>query len=386
MSHFGSNPLLDFEFEGEDDLQDEGLEFNLQPHEIIARIETCALWLANQASIGQLPDFVLSASNSGPSQTRAAPSQLPPTSITRSLIGRHAESADKFARLWAVLSTCHEILVSGGSATQRDLHYRLKTMEVFASGAHLIEAIQDAVLLLRVPRSSLGISCSSKGLVSGALLLRNEISGEITDCSHAATPGGRLIPGNITAISDLSFSSTASVLLVIEKDTVFQQLSGDASIGGSGKFILVTGKGVPDVGTRAFVAAVHAAMPALLLLGLVDWNPSGVIILSLYRHGSRRMAESARYALPALRWLGARSGMLQEAHGGAFQDLTPRDRALLPGLRSQLTDLAPAWVDELDKMESAGAKADIEALYSASGGSASFGALIERCIANEDWI
>lgn len=385
MAQFGSLPLSPLEYELEDDLQENSLEFDLQPHEVISRIETCALWLTQQVSMGQLPDFVLSATNSGPSQTQQ-PSQAPFSAPTRSLLGRHADSADRFARLWAVLGACHEILVAGGSATQRDLHYRLKTLEVFASGAHLVEAVQDAVLLLRVPRSSLGITCSSKGLVSGALLLRSTTSGEITDCGHSTAPGGRPIPGNIAAISDLYFSSTATAVLVIEKDTVFQQLAADSVIGGSGNFILVTGKGVPDIGTRAFLAALHSALPALPLLGLVDWNPSGVVILSLYRHGSRRMAESTRYALPAMHWLGVRSGMLLDAAGGAFQDLTPRDRGLIPGLRAQLAGLAPTWIEELDAMERAGAKADIEAVYSASGGAAGFGALLERHIASEDWI
>ena len=364
--------------------EEEGLDFDLQPHEVVARIETCALWLVQQVSMGHLPECVLSDPSSSfpsissslpplattsPSQTSGNTPTQTHTPVIRSLMGRHVGSADRFARLWSVLDICHELLTAGGAgATQRELHYRLKPLDVFGRDVHLKEAVQDAVLLLRVPRSSLGINCSSKGLVAGALVMRSVSTGETTDCSTIS--GGRAIPGNLSTIADMSFYSpaTTEAVLIIEKDTVFQQLAADAAIGGSGRFILVTAKGVPDVASRAFLAAVHAAFPAVPLLGVVDWNPSGVAILNLYRHGSRRMAESARYALPAVRWLGVRSTMLTTAAGTSFQDLTQRDRALIPGLKVQLAGVAPGWVAEMEAMEAAGSKADIEAVYSSGVG------------------
>ena len=39
--------------------------------------------------------------------------------------------------------------------------------------------------------------------------------------------------------------------------------------------ILVTAKGMPDLSTRVFLRHLHEAFPQLLVLGLVDWNPSG---------------------------------------------------------------------------------------------------------------
>ncbi|KAG7669855.1 hypothetical protein Ndes2526B_g06214 [Nannochloris sp. 'desiccata'] len=363
--------------EAETELDDEGLDFGLQPQEVIARIETCALWLAQQVSAGSLPDFLLSSS--------AGQSNL-----DRSLLGRHPDSSERFARLFSALDICHETLVAASTSAERELHYRVKTLQVFGSQVHLREAVQDAVLLLRVPRSSLGITCSSKGLVSGALMIRSSSLG-VTDCAHAACLEGRPIPGNITTISEYSFFSQAAAILVIEKDTVFQQLSADPSIGGSGRFILVTGKGVPDLATRCFLSAVHSALPTLPLLGLVDWNPSGVGILCLYKYGSRRMAESARYALPALKWLGVRSQLLRSAaDASAFQELSLRDRALLPGLRTQLQaggeEELSSWIQELDTMEASGSKADIEGLYSVCGGAAGLGPVLQQQIRSGEWI
>ena len=219
-------------------------------------------------------------------------------------------------------------------------------------------------------------------------MIHSSSSGEVTDCAHAACSEGRAIPGNLATIADYSFFSQAKAILIIEKDTVFQKLSADPAIGGSGHFILVTGKGVPDVATRCFLAAVHSALPALPLLGLVDWNPSGVGILCLYKYGSRRMVESARYALPALQWLGVRSGFLRSAvDAAAFQELTLRDRALLPGLKSQIqADDLSSWIQELDAMEASASKADIEGVYSMCGGAAGLGPVLQQHIENQEWI
>ena len=40
--------------------------------------------------------------------------------------------------------------------------------------------------------------------------------------------------------------------------------------------ILITAKGMPDMATRVMLWHLHAAMPQLPVLGLVDWNPSGI--------------------------------------------------------------------------------------------------------------
>ena len=118
----------------------------------------------------------------------------------------------------------------------------------------------------------------------------------------------------------------------------------------------------------------------------MDWNPSGVGILSLYRHGSRRMPETARYALPALRWLGVRSGMLRRAAPGSFQELTPRDRALAAGLRARLAASDPGWVAELEAMLEAGVKAEMEAAFTACGGAPGFGAMLAEHAGRGDWV
>lgn len=347
-------------------MQDQ-LDYDIPAHQVVERIESCTSWMVGQLAAGLSPDL------------EVGPRRL-------SLAGRHPESADRYARLWAVLAACHEVLSARGTSTQRELYYRLKPMDVFCSVSHLPEAIQDAVALLHVPRSALGITCSSKGLVGGRLSITDTRTGERFNCAGSGTERGRSISGDLAAVAAMRFTSDASAILVVEKDAVFSQLLAEEFHLRLLPCILVTGKGVPDVATRAFLAALHAALPQLPVLGLVDYNPSGVGILSLYRHGSSRMPESMRYALPALRWLGVRAAHLREAAGDAFQELTPRDRAVIGSLGADLRDSLPAWVAELEGMAVAGAKAEMEAAYSACGGAAGFGAMLAECVSRGDWI
>lgn len=348
---------------------DTQLDFDLCPEEIASRVEFCSLWLVQQVGMGELPDFIL-------------------PDFHRSLLGRHVDAADRFARMWSILNICHALLQSGQTATQRDVHYRLKASagELFRCTRHLSEAIEDVVMLLGVPRSSLGITCSSKGLISGPLSLCGAYG--VTDCSSDIAPAGRPIPGDLASISSLEYSISAPILgvLIVEKDAVFQQL---ARVNKTPHYIIVTGKGYPDLATRAFLAGFHAAHPKVPLFGVVDWNPSGLAILGLYKFGSpRRMAESMKYALPALRWLGVRSNMLGEAPGHVFQGLSARDVALMKSLAAQLrlAKDGAQWIAELDAMERAGATADIEAAYTVYGGPAGLENSLRARIHRQDWI
>ena len=57
----------------------------------------------------------------------------------------------------------------------------------------------------------------------------------------------------------------------------------------------------------SFAVSSHAN---LLCTAVVDWNPSGMHIYSVYKHGSRAWRGSAQYALPGLECVAVRAGML----------------------------------------------------------------------------
>ena len=66
---------------------------------------------------------------------------------------------------------------AGRHATLREVYYRLKPLELFRSYADVAQALQEAVSVLEVPRSRLGIACSDKGLVAGRLVIHDRHSG-----------------------------------------------------------------------------------------------------------------------------------------------------------------------------------------------------------------
>lgn len=362
------------------------LEYDINQEEVIQRIEHCAIWLLQTLSSDMLPDLVLK--NPAPiahrNQPNHAESSTQNTKVV-SLVGPHVESADRYARIWTVLDHCHENLINSVQTTQRDFHYRFKPQNIFCSQKQLAESIEDVVLLLRVPRYALGIICSSKGLVYGPVSFFDPITRCTTECMLSQ----QQISGDIKKIKSFAFSTNARFVLIVEKDTIFQKLVSDPTIMNSPDIILITGKGVPDMATRVFVSCLHQAYPSLVLLGFVDWNPSGVLILNTYKNGSSRMIESRRYALPALKWLGLHSSWVSTLDADVLHSLTERDISLKYTLQESLQH--HAWIDELHLMQQSMKKCDIEALYSSknssdSSVSFSLGHFLRSLINQQAWI
>jgi meiotic recombination protein SPO11 len=68
------------------------------------------------------------------------------------------------------------------------------------------------------------------------------------------------------------------------------------------------------------------------MLALVDWNPSGLLILRTYRAGSGGGAlEASRYALD-VKWLGVRRADLERVDARARQPLTELDKAKIKNM------------------------------------------------------
>lgn len=90
---------------------------------------------------------------------------------------------------------------------------------------------------------------------------------------------------------------------MIEKEATFRALV-EGQIWLLLPCILVTGAGMPDIATRAFLRHLERAHTApggaatLRFYGLFDWNPCGVLILCNYRAGSKRCSQEARECAP----------------------------------------------------------------------------------------
>ena len=165
------------------------------------------------------------------------------------------------------------------------------------------------------------------------------------------------IPGDIDAVERYARSGfvkvSASYCLVVEKDSVFDRLRAER-VWERVPLVLITAKGFPDLATRCFIKQIQTYFPSTQTLGLVDWNPSGALILRAYRSGSARAAlESARYALE-MKWLGVRFRDIQASvRGGASMPLTRLDRAKIRNLletADNRTEAGRALRSELEEM------------------------------------
>mmetsp|Transcript_7461 Transcript_7461/g.24788 ORF Transcript_7461/g.24788 Transcript_7461/m.24788 type:complete len:190 (-) Transcript_7461:1448-2017(-) len=172
--------------------------------------------------------------------------------------------------------------------TQRELYYHLKGAPVVTAMEQVARAVQDAVALLRVPRASLGIHTTSRGLVAGLVQLFDAENEVWLDC--AFSKAGMPIAGDINYILRQELRVSAQIILVVEKEAVFNRLLEDQVWFLEGlSCCIITGRGQPDLGTRVFLHRLHQDQPAAPVLGLVDWNPDGLSILCTYKVGSDRM-------------------------------------------------------------------------------------------------
>lgn len=160
---------------------------------------------------------------------------------TISLFDRQGASAAAYTRIFCLLGLVQELLLSNQQASQRDVYYRsvkalmtsvlgqeqvaasaclgccqrtvctpcrLKHLTIFGTPEHVNQTIQALVAILRVPRASLGIVCSGRGVFFGRVMVCEAPGAAWTDCSDIAG-GWKAIPGDCHAITKYTFSSDA---------------------------------------------------------------------------------------------------------------------------------------------------------------------------------
>ncbi|KAJ1607679.1 putative topoisomerase VIA [Cryptosporidium canis] len=146
--------------------------------------------------------------------------------------------------------------------------------------------------LLKVPRISLGLFPSPKGIVGGRIKLIHREHG---------------ISGvTITDIFDpyenkYVIKTNVKYLLLIEKASIFQYLM-EREIYNRIPCLIITGKGFPDISTRRFVSEIiNKSEVTTLFLG--DFDPHGINIYLTYVRGSNNF-ESKMAACSDIYYLG----------------------------------------------------------------------------------
>ncbi|KAF5328710.1 hypothetical protein D9619_011718 [Psilocybe cf. subviscida] len=302
------------------------------------------------------------------------------------------------------IDLAHESTLNGVPATKRqaipgyycdeDIYYR--DVSLFKSQRVVDELVDDIAATFDVDRSDLSIRSSSKGLVCSSGLSIELLSGETIQCKDTE---GSLIPAGEDIVS-FTVDEDISWVLVVEKEAgtfriilrsqctdiytqyfqaVFQTLcrvkvARHENMPGSG--IIITGKGYPDVATRHLVKSLADALPkrhhlarmsaSIPFVALVDGDPYGLDILSVYKYGSQKMRhEGGRLATRRIKWLGLWASELQSL-GIGKEHLLPinkhDERKALAMLSRRDVPLPGRWKKEMQYMLHSRRKAEIEIL------------------------
>lgn len=269
-------------------------------------------------------------------------------------------SPHRFAVFIRVLSIAYRNLVRNDLLTKRSIFYH--DPELFQSQGIVDDVVEDVACCLEVPRTSLNIIASQKGLVAGPLQWIMKTSdlnnrGEtqvVVDCSNKV----ETIPSIIDSI--IAQKTNAIAILVVEKESIFQRIIQSSIIR---EAIVITAKGVPDYATRLFVKLLEDSFD-LPIVGLFDADPYGAFIFFVYRFGSRSSAyDGMNMAISSMKWLGIRPSELKylDLPRKCFKELDEHDHKLINKLLNEKY-LPECYKIELNIMKDLNLKCEIEAL------------------------
>lgn len=258
-----------------------------------------------------------------------------------------------------VLQLLHAVLGKNIHITKRDLFYT--DVKLFVDQSDSDGVLDDVACMIGCTRSNLHVVASDKGLVVGRIQFTED--GDEIDCTKMGV-GGKAIPPYIDKIDNIR--SDAEFVLLVEKEAAYMRLAEDRFYH---KYpcIVITAKGQPDVATRMFLSRLYSELK-IPVLGLVDSDPYGLKILSVYMSGSKNMSyDSASLTTPHIRWLGLRPSDLNKYQlpDQCRLDMTPNDiKAGKEMLQEAFIQKNPAWMKELQIMVTSKKKAEIQALSS----------------------
>lgn len=256
----------------------------------------------NYARYGRLEVTISDRSKEGLNESRR---------VLRYPVGGNRASSKHIAQLLRIMSYAHRALEQGVPLTKRDIYYR--DVILFRSQKIVDRFIDDLAATLQRDRTDLNIRATSKGLICGSCLVIHLLEGG--ERSRLNDHEGTLIPAE--DVGQFEVENRVAWVLVVEKEAIFQTLcrlnfTKHPALPGPG--LIVTGKGYPDVATRRLVKMLSDKLPKCIpIVALVDADPYGLDILSVYKYGSHSLRhENENLAAHRVEWLGIRTSELSE--------------------------------------------------------------------------
>uniref|UniRef100_A0A3B4H2Z7 DNA topoisomerase (ATP-hydrolyzing) n=1 Tax=Pundamilia nyererei TaxID=303518 RepID=A0A3B4H2Z7_9CICH len=335
---------------------------SISSQEILNRIESIILEIVTSLSKAEAPVLALPNRSSWAniSFDSAIGLQMSSRQSVTTIRADCPSSVTKFAQILKILSVIYRLVQSNSYATKRDIYYN--NTKLFGSQKAVDSIVDDISCMLKVPRRSLHVLATSKGLISGDLCYMEE-DGTRIDCHSSSTAVS--VSSNISGIKNIV--SSAKFVMIIEKDATFQRLLDDDFCTKISPCIIITGKGVPDVNSRLMVKRLWDELH-IPIFALVDADPHGIIHLLEYLSCQTYFAmsfEAHSLTVPSVMWLGLLPSDLQRLRvpKDALIPLTKRDESKLCSLleRPYLTS-QPEWQKEMKLMQQSKVKAEIQSL------------------------
>lgn len=276
----------------------------------------------------------------------------------------------RIAILLRVLSLAMDSAQQGkGSMTKREVYYM--DTNLFRFTQDIDWALDLLATTLELPRDSLGITASTKGMAFGNLRCMTQMdSGDCSCIDFAQTVV------HIKSWYDFKPVELPSIVVIVEKEAVFNALWQDRNFlkdAFSEGILFITGKGYPCLATQRFVHLLFKAAPTrrqqpTRFFALVDFDPYGLEIALRYRLGSKLKYDSDTNC-PALELLGITRKQLDcyVSHinpNSNVHNLSKRASNTLRRVRSQAQQVG--WQELVvccDELDFAGFCTEIEHIY-----------------------
>ncbi|HIH22353.1 TPA: DNA topoisomerase IV subunit A [Candidatus Micrarchaeota archaeon] len=191
----------------------------------------------------------------------------------------------------------------------RGLFYQLKFSlgedldeELFSEQSESNALIEDLEVAMGVMREDLHLTTDRKGVVAGALKIRDKFAGDETviDCEKQGRSGW-MIPSDVDNGMEIE-ELEADWVLVVEKDALWQRLNEDR-FWKKENCLLITPKGQASRGTRRLLRKL--ADKKLPVYCFMDCDAWGWYIYWTIKTGSMNLAYLGRdFAVPESRFLG----------------------------------------------------------------------------------
>ncbi|CAJ1940284.1 unnamed protein product [Cylindrotheca closterium] len=329
--------------------------------EVLEGIEAIALSIASQVMRCNPKGFSMEI------PSRASSNQVYVKAWDRIVLGSKRSSRSftnvkesrKSAITLRAMQLIHAVLDKRIHITKRDLFYT--DVKLFVDQAESDGVLDDVATMIGCTRSNLNVVASDKGLVVGRIQFEED--GDPIDCTRMGV-GGKAIPPYIDKIENIR--SDAEFVLLVEKEAAYMRMAEDRFYH---KYpcIVITAKGQPDVATRMFLARIYNELQ-IPVLALVDSDPYGLKILSVYMSGSKNMSyDSASLTTPDIKWLGLRPSDLNKYDLPEQCRLDMTENDIKTGqelMKEEFIQKNPEWMKELEIMVKTKKKAEIQALSS----------------------